>query len=34
MLTAEQVKEELENDTDFLKPYSVKANGDVSAAVS
>jgi Grx4 family monothiol glutaredoxin len=25
------VKEELENNADFLKPYSVKANGDASA---
>ncbi|KAK4130405.1 glutaredoxin [Trichocladium antarcticum] len=28
------VKEELAGDADFLKPYSVKANGDVSAAAS
>ncbi|KAG7292336.1 hypothetical protein NEMBOFW57_002371 [Staphylotrichum longicolle] len=28
------VKEELESNADFLKPYSVKANGDVSAAAS
>ncbi|KAK4128263.1 glutaredoxin [Parathielavia appendiculata] len=28
------VKEELENNADFLKPYSVKANGDVSAGAS
>ncbi|KAL2128836.1 hypothetical protein VTI74DRAFT_8582 [Chaetomium olivicolor] len=28
------VKEELENNADFLKPYSVKANGDASAATS
>lgn len=26
-----QVKEELANDVDFFKPYSVKANGDASA---
>ncbi|KAK4154018.1 thioredoxin-like protein [Chaetomidium leptoderma] len=28
------VKEELDSNADFLKPYSVKANGDVSAAAS
>ncbi|KAL2122628.1 hypothetical protein VTJ04DRAFT_3083 [Mycothermus thermophilus] len=28
------VKEELENNPDFLKPYSVKANGDAAAAAS
>ncbi|CCC14122.1 hypothetical protein SMACR_08463 [Sordaria macrospora] len=28
------VKEELANDADFFKPYSVKANGDASAAQS
>jgi Grx4 family monothiol glutaredoxin len=34
MLTVGQVKEELESNADFLKPYSVKANGDVPAAAS
>ncbi|AEO65808.1 uncharacterized protein THITE_2170110 [Thermothielavioides terrestris NRRL 8126] len=28
------VKEELENNADFLKPYSVKTNGDTAAAAS
>ncbi|KAK3310340.1 thioredoxin-like protein [Chaetomium strumarium] len=28
------LKEELESNADFLKPYSVKANGDASAATS
>jgi hypothetical protein len=32
MLTPGQVKEELDSNADFLKPYSIKANGDASAA--
>jgi hypothetical protein len=27
-----QVKEELDSNVDFLKPYSIKANGDAAAA--
>jgi hypothetical protein len=29
-----QLKEELDSNAEFLKPYSVKANGEVSAAAS
>jgi hypothetical protein len=32
ILTPGQVKEELDSNADFLKPYSIKANGDASAA--
>ena len=34
VLTTEQVKEELDSNVDFLKAYSVKANGDDSALAS
>jgi Grx4 family monothiol glutaredoxin len=34
VLTTGQVKEELDSNADFLKAYSVKANGDVSAMAS